>query len=365
MESMTLKQGVQSLVEKKQPTRLPYHCNLTRKIKDNLAAHYGIAPEAVERHVGNALLYLSFKEPSASELADPRNAGLESHEGGTYRFKLKRAGDGALVDEFGIAWNNESAYETGDWGMVDHPVKNTEVGSYRFPDGRAPGRFRGVEKIVTENPDRFNVLLMVGLFDTAWHVTGIQDLLMGMALEDSRFVEDMLDRALEFNVGVIEQMPEYIDGVRFMEDWGQQKGLLMGLESWRRFIKPRLRQMYAAVKKRGRAVMAHSCGDITLLFPDLIDLGVDIVDPLQPEVMDLPRIKREYGRSIALFGGLGCQSTLPKGTPAQVVAEARERLRVLGEGGGYILGSAGSIPTDVPTENVVALFEYCRGLEDG
>jgi uroporphyrinogen decarboxylase len=78
--------------------------------------------------------------------------------------------------------------------------------------------------------------------------------------------------------------------------------------------------------------------------------------------MDLSSIKKEYGRDIVLFGGLGCQSTLPLGTPDEVVTEARERWQLLGQDGGYILGSAGSIPTDVPIENVVALFDYCRGF---
>jgi uroporphyrinogen decarboxylase len=359
---MNCKQRIKQLIGGGVPDSLPYHCNLTRKIKHNLAVRYSIDPETVEQYLGNHLLYLSFKEPLGSELADTKQPDIENHVGGTYSFKLKKTQEGRLVDEFGIVWDNESAYETGDWGMVDHPVKNMEIGSYRFPDGRAPGRFRDVEKVIQANPGRFNVLLMIGLFDTAWHVCGIQDLLMGMALDDKRFVNRMLDLALEFNVGIVEQMPPCFDGVRFMEDWGQQKGLLMGVDNWRRFIKPRLKEMYGAVKKRDCAVMSHSCGDISELFPDLIELGVDVSDPLQPEVMDLSSIKKEYGRDIVLFGGLGCQSTLPLGTPDEVVAEARERWQLLGQDGGYILGSAGSIPTDVPIENVVALFDYCRGF---
>ena len=216
--------------------------------------------------------------------------------------------------------------------------------------------------MVANNPDRFNVLSMIGLFDTAWHLTSLQDLLMGMALEDKTFVNKMLDWALEFNIGVIEQMPSFIDGVRFMEDWGQQKGLMMGLDNWKKYLKPRLKKMYAAVKKKGCAVMSHSCGDNTELFPHLIEMGVDISDPLQPEVMDVAHIKAAYGKDIVLFGGLGCQSTIPNGTPEAVVKEASERLGILGKGGKYILGSSGSIPTETPVENVVALFEFCKSL---
>ena len=355
---MTKKERIWALIQRKKTDFQPYHSNLTRKIKKKLADYYKIEMEAVERFVGNHLLYLTFTTPEGwnKDVAD-------RHMGGTYSFDLEQVDENTYIDEFGIAWNTgEDAYETGDWSMVDPPIKNMNLERYRFADGSAPGRFRGVEKIVEKNPDRFNVLLMIGLFDTAWHLTGMQDLLMGMALEDKRFVNKMLDWALAFNVGVIEQMPDFIDGVRFMEDWGQQKGLIMGFNNWKKYLKPRLKEMYDVVKNKGCAVMSHSCGDNTQLFPHLIELGVDVSDPLQPEVMDIAYIKKEYGKDIVLFGGLGCQSTIPNGTPEEVVTEAQERLSFLGEGGKYILGSSGSIPTESPIENVAALFEFCKSL---
>jgi uroporphyrinogen decarboxylase len=355
---MTKKERIRALIKGKETDGQPYHSNMTRKIRKKLADFYGIETEAVEQHVGNHLLYLSFTTP---EGWNTKSRGV--HVGGNYSFDLEQAGPDTFIDEFGIVWDHrEDAYEAGDWCMLDNPIKNMNLGGYRFPDGSAPGRFRNVEKVVENNPDRFNVLSMIGLFDTAWHLTGLQDLLMGMAIEDKAFVNKMLDWALAFNIGVIEQMPAYIDGVRFMEDWGQQKGLMMGLDNWKTFLKPRLKEMYAAVKHRGCAVMSHSCGDISELFPHLIELGVDISDPLQPEVMDIASIKNEFGRDIVLFGGLGCQSTIPNGTPEDVVREAEERLAFLGEGGKYILGSSGSIPTETPVENVAALFEFCRRL---
>jgi len=355
---MKKKERIWALIKGKETDCQPYHSNLTRKIRKKLADFYGIEAESVERYVGNHLLYLSFTTPEGWNIES-----RGEHVGGNYSFNLEQLDENTFIDEFSIAWNNhKDAYEAGDWCMLDHPVKDMNLEGYQFSDGSAPGRFLGVEKVVENNPDRFNVLSMIGLFDTAWHITGLPDLLMGMALEDKTFVNRMLDWALEFNIGVIEQMPAYIDGVRFMEDWGQQKGLMMGLDNWKKFLKPRLKEMYAAVKRKGCAVMSHSCGDISELFPHLIELGVDISDPLQPEVMDIAFIKNEYGKDIVLFGGLGCQSTIPNGTPEDVAREAGERLAFLGEGGKYILGSSGSIPTETPAENVVALFEFCKSL---
>ncbi|HEB32449.1 MAG TPA: hypothetical protein ENI15_16510 [Spirochaetes bacterium] len=191
----------------------------------------------------------------------------------------------------------------------------------------------------------------------------MQDLLMGMALGNRGFINKMLDSALEFILGVIEQIPPYIDGVWFLEDWAGQDGLFMGLESWRTFLKPRLKEMYVAAKKKGDLVISHTDGNITELYPDLIELGVDITDPTQPEVMDLEFIKKEYGKDIVLFEGLGCQSTIPLGTPEDVVREARAALKLLGRDGKYLLGPSGSIPTDAPIENVITLIELCKSQD--
>jgi len=111
-------------------------------------------------------------------------------------------------------------------------------------------------------------------------------------------------------------------------------------------------------------VMHHSCGNITALFPEIIDLGIDIIDAMQPETMDLAFLKREYGKDIIFFGGLGAQSTLPYGSIDDVIKEAEQTIGLLSQGGGYITGPAGSISTDTPLENVVALAEFCMKLKE-
>jgi len=355
---MTKKERIIALINSKKTDVQPYHCNLTLKIKRKLADYYKINMNDVETHIGNHLYYVSFSTPENKKIKS-----ANEHIGATYKFNLEKINDNRFVDEFGVSWKTgDDAWEVGDWAMIDHPIKNMDLSGYNFPDGTAKGRFNNIEQILKSNNERFVVLLMVGLFDTAWHLTGIQDLLMAMAMDDNNFINKMLDWALEFNIGVIEQMPEQIDAVRFMEDWGQQQGLLMGIKNWKKYIKPRLKEMYAAVKKKGAFVMSHSCGDITELYPHLIELGVDISDPTQPEVMDLHYIKKEYGNDIVLFGGLGCQSTIPKGSPEDVVNEAMQRLELLGKGGKYLIGSSGSIPTETPVENVVALYNFFHNI---
>lgn len=338
---MTRKERIYAVINGKQSDAVPYFIDLTIKGKKNIANYYGIDVNSVHKHIGNHLLFLNFSHPED--------------------FVPEKVGKGLVKDEFGVTWDTEQTNDVGDWGFVDHPIKDLSLVGYTFPKPGGKGRFRGVDEIVEQNPDKFNLLQVVGIFDTAWHPASMQDMLLAMAL-DEEFTNKMMDMALEYNIGILEQMPSYIDGVRFLEDWGDQKGVMMGVNYWRKYLKPRLKEMYSACKKKGCAVFIHSCGNITELFPDLIELGVDVIDPIQPEVMDLRFIKKEYGKDVVLFGGLGSQSTIPLGTPEDVVKEAEERLSFLSTGGKYILGPSGAIPTEAPVENLVALIEFCKRM---
>ena len=132
--------------------------------------------------------------------------------------------------------------------------------------------------------------------------------------------------------------------MRFGDDWGKQRGLHHGAGPWREFIKPRIRQMYGLVKARGKHVFIHSCGKVDELFPDLIECGVDVFNPFQPEVMDVYEMKRGYGDALASIGGISTQKTLPYGTPAEVRDEVRRLARRVGRDGGYIAAPAHDIP---------------------
>ena len=112
-----------------------------------------------------------------------------------------------------------------------------------------------------------------------------------------------------------------MDGVRFGDDWGQQRGLIMGPALWRKYIKPRVAQLYRMVKEADRKVFIHCCGKVDEIFPDLIECGVDAFNPFQPGVMDVEAIKNRYGRNITFFGGISTQRTLPYGSVSQVKEE--------------------------------------------
>jgi uroporphyrinogen decarboxylase len=188
----------------------------------------------------------------------------------------------------------------------------------------------------------------------------MENVLMAM-VADKDFVSTLLDRILQFNLTIIENAcSRDIDIFRFGDDWGCQRGLLMGPALWREFIKPRFKQMCQSVKSKGKFVMLHCCGKVDEIFPDLIECGLDIFNPFQPEVMDVFEMKARYGGKMSFYGGISIQQTLPFGTPAHVRDEVKKLIDIVGKNGGYIASPSHDIPADAKPENIAAMIEVLQ-----
>lgn len=258
-------------------------------------------------------------------------------------------------DEFGVIWDRRIDKDIGNPIPI---ILEPNLNSYKFPDPDEPSRYSHISEFIEKNKDKF-ILVSIGfsLFERAWTLRGMENLLVDM-IENPLFVHQLFDSILEFNLKIIKNVSKYkIDGIRFGDDWGQQRGLIMGIRFWREFIKPRLKIMYQEVHKRNLPVFIHSCGDIKELLPELIEIGVDVFNPFQPEVMNIYEIKKIYGEKLTFFGGISVQKLLPFGTPEQVKNEVKKILKEIGEGGGYIASPSHSIPKDVPVKNIIALIE--------
>jgi uroporphyrinogen decarboxylase len=147
------------------------------------------------------------------------------------------------------------------------------------------------------------------------------------------------------------------------DDFATQRGMMISPAQWRRFLKPRYAQLFEIGKQAGKHVWFHSCGDITAVLPDLIDIGMDVWETVQLHTLPLSAqdLKREYGKQITFFGGVNTQR-LPFATPDEIRSEVSERIEVLGKGGGYICGPDHHVKPDVPPENAIALFEAARSF---
>ena len=136
----------------------------------------------------------------------------------------------------------------------------------------------------------------------------------------------------------------------------------MSVKSWRELIRPGQQVQFDLIRSAGKKVMVHSCGDIVKILDDLTEMGVDILNPVQPECMDLAFLKENYGDKLTFWGGISTQDTLPYGTPEDVRRETERVIRLMGEGGGYITCSSQEIQTDVPYENLKALIDTAKAF---
>lgn len=260
----------------------------------------------------------------------------------------------SYTDEFGCIWKvlNKVPH------LVEFPLKSPSLKSYSFPDFSIQPHTEAIELFLSRHPRHFSLCGMAqGFFDRGWALRGIENFMTDF-VENPQFVEELFGMLTEYYLKLLDAISVYpFDGIRFGDDWGMQRGLVMGPKRWRKFIQPGLKKIFEKAHQQGFVVMLHSDGDIMDIIPDLIEIGVQILNPIQPEAMNIYKIKRLYGSTLCLNGGISSQYTLPWGTSADVQQEVTACLRYLGRGGGYIIGPTKSILPETPLENILALFE--------
>ena len=264
---------------------------------------------------------------------------------------------GYFTDDFGVTWNRTGADK--DIGVIDDPIINEpDISLYPTPYLNEARIREECEKLLATKGDKFCFAgIGFSMFERLWSYLGMEDALVYM-VSDPDFVHELLDKILEHNLKVIDIFNEYpFDGIYFGDDWGQQRGMIMGAPFWRTFIKPRMEAMYRRAKKNGKFVLQHSCGDIQDVFEDLIEIGLDCYQTVQPEIYDLKEIKEKFGDKLCFWGAISTQQALPSLTPTEIKTIVEETAEIMRKGGGYILAPTHAIPQDVPPENVIAMLE--------
>jgi uroporphyrinogen decarboxylase len=190
---------------------------------------------------------------------------------------------------------------------------------------------------------------------------GMENLLLDVS-QNPGFVEALLWGIAEYILKTMQILFENceFDAIAISDDYGAQNGLVLSPADWNRMIKPGLGEIYSLAKKKDYMVFHHSCGNITEIIPDMIEIGLDILHPIQPEAMDILSLKKEFGRDLTFCGGLNTQQLLPFGKPTQI-RDAVMRLKdEMGKDGGYILEPGITIQVDVPLKNVVVMIEEAQ-----
>lgn len=235
------------------------------------------------------------------------------------------------------------------------PVRGT--GSYE--------KFGDLLKDIKERTGCYILVLIYGsYFEKAWELRGAENWLSDIMINKT-FAKKLLNDILSKNLVMLENILSFeeIDGVLVGGDWGSQRALFINPELWRELIAPGEMKEYELIKSAGKDVWIHSCGNIEEIIPDLADMGVDVLNPIQPEAMDIYKIKRIFGDRLTFWGGINTQQVLPFGTTVDVKEEVMKIVSFMSKKGGYISSPAQHVQGDVPIENIITLIETIKSFK--
>jgi uroporphyrinogen decarboxylase len=331
---MTPKAWIKATVAHQETGAVPYNYSFSPPAAKRLREYYGV--ESLPDRLKIPFRMIGPNSPKPM-YADPEQFGP------------------TVTDEFGVVWATTHI----DRGSpLQHPLTEPDLSGYTFPDPHEPARYAGLADFLATYAEYYTGVRVGELWERATFLRGMEDLLFDL-VEERSFVEELLERQADYLLQMMEESLKLgdFDCFYLSDDYGAQRSLLMSPADWRSLIKPRLARVYGFAKAHGRQTYLHSCGCIQEIIPDLIEIGVDMLHPIQPETMDIFYLKREFGRDITFCGGLRTQDLLPYGAPGEIRAEVRHLKQLMGAGGGYVMEPGITIQDDVPLENMVALVE--------
>jgi uroporphyrinogen decarboxylase len=343
---MTSRERVLAALRHEEPDRVPV--TLAYGHPDGLCRRFG-RPE-FEGRFRQDIVTLGFKDPPSPEAVLRATC-------------LPRLPSHARVDAWGRC---RVPNERGDAYRLICPLENATdaaaIDLFPFPEISRPECHAHLDDEVAAL--QRNGLAVQGqmsqtIFELTWELCGMERTLMDLA-SDPDFILAVFDRLLDLRLFQARRYAQSgVDILRVGDDVGTQEGMMIAPALWRKHLKPRLANVIAAARTVNPtiAVNYHSDGNIQAIIPDLIEIGVTILNPIQPECMDPAAIKREYGARLTLLGAIGTQSTLPFGTPGDVKQMVARRMRECAPGGGFVIAPTQSLRPEVPWENIVAFYE--------
>lgn len=366
---MTSRERVCTALRRETPDRVPLDIGGTTVTSmdavpyEALKARWGIGEETVYMS-RRAHLVIPDEETLRRLGVDTRALVLGAPDGRPDRHNP----DGSITDEWGVTW--QRADEGHHFNPVGAPLVNAtraDLDRYPWPDPADPGRTRGLrERALAHRAAGYAVTLSlpVGIGHLYQYLRGYEGFLVDLMVDPS-FADALLDRLLEVWLAIarsaLDAVGDVVDVVMFPDDVAFQDRPMLRPDVYRRFIKPRHRQMVELIRARSEAaVLYHSCGAVATLIADFIDIGIDALNPVQVSAEgmgDTAALKRAYGDDICFWGGIDTHKVLPHGTSADVRAEVRRRIADLAEGGGYVVAAVHDIQMDVSPENIIAMAE--------
>ncbi len=297
-------------------------------------------------------------EHFGSEAWRERLVAYMTHCGAVAGNASEKIDDTLYRDAFGSVWRTELITPA----VVEPGLKAPTFDGYAFPSVDTfldPTTKADTAKRVAESSDSFTMVSPVLCLWEGWYVRGFENALMDSVAEED-FFEELLERLTELCLALVKECSDIpADAIMLADDWGDQRGVMIGAERWRRFYKPRYARIFEAIHDQDKVAIVHCCGSVADIMADIVEIGLDVLESVQPEAagMNPYELKRAWGDKITFWGGLGSQSTIPFSTPAEIREEIRHLRSEMGKGGGYILAPAKPLRPETPIENAVAVVE--------
>ena len=342
------------------PDRVPVFASLTPQVAEILGRQLNLPYEPED----------SFLSTRISHVEILNHLGNDAVGVGACRQKDRPTvmlEDGRLKDEWGIIYKRVGLYDE----AVERPLADActpgDIERYPFPDPLDEARYELARTNILKYGQEYAIVgdLEATVFELAWNLVGMEKFLMDLCCEEE-YIGALLDKIADFNQTVGLKLIELGSDVIWMgDDLGTQNGMMINPELYRRYIKPLQARIIKAFKEANPEIIIayHSCGSILPIIGDLIEAGIDVLNPIQPRArgMNLGELKSKYGDRIAFFGAIDVQGVLPNGTVDDVRREVRLRIEQGAGNGGLILGPTHNIQPDTPVENIMAMY---RAVEE-
>ena len=339
---LTHKERLRRAIRHEPVDRLPTQINYTGRQGEQLAAYFGVSVGQLPGRLDNHLRRLDLTHPARYS------------EDGSVKFDWWGAG-----------------FDTGEEGYfvrVSPLQERKDLDAMAWPDPHDPDILNDAALAIAADNGQHFLVPNFGwaLFERAWSLRGMVEFFMDMA-GDPKYAGELLDRVADIQLALIHRFIELgVDGVYFGDDYGGQANMLLSPKMWRTLIKPRLARLFEPIRAAGLPILMHSDGHIEPILPDLIEIGLNVYNPVQPEVTDFTWLRRTFGRQLAYYGGVSTQTTMPFGTPDDVaVAVAKAARELAPDNTGLLIAPSHRMMSDIPMPNVAALLAAFAQLPGG
>jgi uroporphyrinogen decarboxylase len=347
-----------ALTRKGLPDRVPIQFDLSRSLAEKFCQKYGIQPHFTTAYYEDVTYRISNNDLRVAMGSDCVVVGASLPRG----YQHPTDEEGNIINEFGMKMRQGPIYME----VIQHPMAHVtdpkEVEEFPFPDPLADGRYDDAAYYIEKYKDEYFIIgdMELTMFDMMQQLVGLEKLLIDMARGEP-YIDVLIDKCKDFALAVGKKLVSMgVDGIWAGDDFGSQQGMLISPNMWRKYFKERYRQIYAELKAMNPDViiMQHCDGAVAPILGEWADVGMEVFNPVQPNVPghEPEELKAKFGDRLSFWGAIDQQWLLPFGTPEQIEEDVKQKIAVLGRGGGYMIAPAHIIQADTPMENVEAFI---------